>query len=167
MGLESQLKASTWLGFREEDQPVVFPLFGVWWSFLQSHGGALIYGCVSLCICQGMMPFWLGRPCGFWLGRSSSRWSPLSLGPPWQTEQIEVMMTSSLVRYCKRNGDLLWGTVDHGAGWLDGWKGSLADFYSLASRANSYSLLMYFACSLQSVVQWRDFAAVVSLRASE
>ena len=26
MGLESQLRASAWLGFREEDQPVVFPL---------------------------------------------------------------------------------------------------------------------------------------------
>ena len=46
-------------------------------------------------------------------------------------EWIKVMMTSSLIRYFRRNVDLLWGMVEHGAGQLNGWKGSLADSYSL------------------------------------
>ena len=38
---------------------------------------------------------------------------------------------------------------------------------NLCLQGLSSSLLMYFACSLQSVVQWSDCAAAFSQRASE
>ena len=106
MGLESWWKVSALLGLREEIQSLVFTLLEHSRSSCEPLGESSSMN-VSPCKSgEGFCLFGHWDCVGSDLGEVVTGGHPCAW-MPWQMEWIEVVMMSSIIRYYRRNVDLL------------------------------------------------------------